>query len=173
MVVEQCLTFEYGGVPGGRGRKVAHLVVEQCLTFEYGGVPGGRGREVPHEVVEQCLTFEYGGVPVGRGREVPHEVVELLGGGRVVGNRRRSYLLLHCVPAFFNFCPSLKCEHSKLSWDKRILDAQKYFEGCISKRCLLIKQQQKNGNMRTVSAKFLTGSGECQKNERVLSLRFV
>jgi hypothetical protein len=48
VVVEQCLTFEYGGVPGGQGLEVAHLVVEHCLTFEYGGVPGGQGLEVAH-----------------------------------------------------------------------------------------------------------------------------
>jgi hypothetical protein len=84
-----------------------HEVVEQWFTFEYGGVPGGRGSEV----VEQCFTFKYGGVPGGRGREVAHEVVELLGGCRVVGNSRRSYHLLHRVPAFFNFYPCLKCDY--------------------------------------------------------------
>jgi hypothetical protein len=61
--------------------------------------PRARGT-VARKVVEQWFTFEYGGVPGGRGREVAHEVVELLGGCRVVGNRRRSYHLLHRVPTF-------------------------------------------------------------------------
>jgi hypothetical protein len=47
----KCFTFEYGGVPGGRGREIEHVVVEQYLTFEYGGVPGGRGLEVAHLLV--------------------------------------------------------------------------------------------------------------------------